>query len=218
MMFVVFAILIAMGFAVLVLILSSIMVSIVAGKLKGKPEIIFGVLMQISIIVFTLLIVFLVIKNPTILGTLLLPLISSAEGIMLAGLVSLLTCFLEARITKKCKPPIELRSIWEFMILAFIVAPIGEELLFRGLVEGYLLLSRVGLATSVIVPAVMFSLIHILPYRNSPRPCLILVLTSSFAIRLIAGFFRANTDSIILPIIIHLVGNISGFKYYPLNR
>ncbi len=33
------------------------------------------------------------------------------------------------------------------MVLAFIVAPTGEELFFRGLVEEYLLSSEVGLAT-----------------------------------------------------------------------
>ena len=90
----VFAVLIAMGFANLVLFLSSIMASIATRKLKGKPEIIFGILMQILIIVFILFIVFLVIKNPSILGKLSFPLISSAEGVMLTSLASLLTNFL----------------------------------------------------------------------------------------------------------------------------
>jgi len=37
--------------------------------------------------------------------------VTCAEGIALASLVSLLTCFLGAKITNKCKPPMELRNV-----------------------------------------------------------------------------------------------------------
>jgi len=211
---VIFAVLIAVGAASLVIILSSIVTSILARKLKGKPELLLGVLTQVMIIAFTLLITYLLTRDLRVLGSLSIPPIDLGKGVALAALVSLVTYFLGARIKGRCNPPIKLRSVWEFVVLAFVVAPTGEELLFRGMVEGYLLASGAGIVTSVALPATMFSLVHIAPYRGSGRSCLAVVITSALAIGLIAGLFRASTGSITLPIVIHAVGNLAGLKQY----
>ncbi len=71
------------------------------------------------------------------------------------------------------EPPYLPKSIAERAVLLLLVAPIGEEMLFRGLLEGYLLLSLgtdlVAEVIAVVLPAVLFAAIHYVPYRGPSR-------------------------------------------------
>ena len=112
------------------------------------------------------------------------------------------------------EPPHLPRGVAERIILLLLIAPIGEEMLFRGLLEGYLLLSLgtnpVSLVIAVSLPAVLFAAIHYVPYREAPPRCLRWVLTIALAAGLVAGFFRVYADSLLPAVLIHSCFNLGG--------
>ncbi len=58
-------------------------------------------------------------------------------------------------------------SVSEIAVLMLILAPLGEETLHRGLVEGYLL-SHTSFWIAIVFTAVIFGLVHILAFRDAP--------------------------------------------------
>ena len=197
-----------------VLASASMLVSILARRLKGASELLLGVVMEMLLALFTLVEAVIVVRDLRAFGFLSLPVGGLALGLVLAGLIAALALLLGAVGLENCKPPLIPRSLWGYVVLAFMAAPLGEELLFRGLIEGYMLLQGAGTWLSALVPAALFSLIHIQPYRNSGLGCVVQVVALAFLLGLVAGYFRASTDSILLPLIIHAVGNSPGIKYY----
>ncbi|MEJ6949783.1 CPBP family intramembrane glutamic endopeptidase [Natronospora cellulosivora (SeqCode)] len=85
-------------------------------------------------------------------------------------------------------------------LLALIVAPIAEEIIFRGLfLEG--IASRHSAKKSIFTTAFMFSIFHM----NLPQ------LIPSFILGLFLGYVYIKTKSLILCIYIHFVNNIIPF-------
>lgn len=205
---------IAVGLSFLVLVPSSIVTNVLARLMRGRSEAFLALSMQATIAVLTLVLALLIAKDLAIIGTLSFPILDLAKAVALAVLIIAILYVLGTRFSEGCSPPIHLENALEFAALAFLAAPIGEEILFRGLVEGYLLVNNTGIAISMIVPAVLFSLMHVVPYKDSPKVCLLFILTSSFVMGLVAGYFRAVTGSIALPIIIHSIGNTPGLRYF----
>ncbi|MCE4620424.1 MAG: CPBP family intramembrane metalloprotease [Desulfurococcales archaeon] len=111
------------------------------------------------------------------------------------------------------EPPFLPRRLIEAVLVAFLLAPFSEELMYRGVVEGYLL-SHTSLATAILVPAILFSLMHIIPFNNAPRPVLATVLTGALLLGVIAGYYRAISNSIIPAFASHSTSNIIGFLQY----
>ncbi len=215
------AVLVAVGMSLLVLVLSSGITGLVAKHVKGMSEATSGALTQALIVVTTLVMAFLVLREPSVLGSVSAPPTALAEGVACAGLIALaltLATSLLRKVAEECKPPVKFGSVWELAVLVFLVAPVGEELLFRGLVEGYLLASGVGLHVSVVVPALLFSLMHVAPFKSSGKFCLVTVLASAFVLGVVAGFFRAVTGSITIPIVIHAMFNLPSLRRYAQYR
>ena len=96
----------------------------------------------------------------------------------------------------------------EFSLLFLILAPLGEEFLFRGVLESPLL--EYGILIAVIVPALLFSLIHLQPFKNAPRKFLALIIISAFILGLLAGYFRAVSGSLLPAYAIHAIFNLNG--------
>jgi membrane protease YdiL (CAAX protease family) len=78
------------------------------------------------------------------------------------------------------------------LVFSIVIAPINEELLFRGL-----LVPRVG----ILVSAVLFALPHLLVYSSVSE------LIGAFAFGLIAGYAFKKTGSIYPSIIAHILVN-----------
>ncbi len=112
------------------------------------------------------------------------------------------------------EPPHLPKGMAERVILLLLIAPMGEEMLFRGLLEGYLLLSLGANLTSLVVaislPAALFAAIHYVPYREAPPRCLRWVLTTALIAGLVAGFFRVYADSLLPAVLIHSCFNLGG--------
>ncbi len=78
-----------------------------------------------------------------------------------------------------------------------ILAPIFEELFFRGAIEGSILRSYRNPAVGIIVSALIFGLIHANPAQ----------VVFAFLFGIILGFIYYRTKSITLPIILHFINN-----------
>ncbi len=91
------------------------------------------------------------------------------------------------------------------IILRFIgvvlLAPVSEELLFRGLIFSQIKKTRFKVIGAIVIPALIFSLIHI-QYSS------ILILGLIFVDGLFYGMARHYTKSVLVPIILHLYSNL----------
>ena len=82
------------------------------------------------------------------------------------------------------------------IILLVVIAPFTEEMLFRGLfLNGFL--SRYSPRKSIIISALMFSVIHLNPYQ----------MIGAFVLGLVLGWLRERTGSLWPCIILHAASN-----------
>jgi len=94
-----------------------------------------------------------------------------------------------------------------------VLAPLGEETLFRGLVEGYLIVSREPIHVAVLLPALLFTMVHIQPLRRTR-----VLLAEVFLIGVLLSYLRTMTASLIPAIIGHSALNIGGLLVFLLIR
>ncbi len=99
-------------------------------------------------------------------------------------------------------------SAFEFAALFLILAPLGEEILFRGVLETPFLIYGALFAT--MISALLFAFIHILPFKHSPAKFLAVILLSAFILGLLAGYLRAISGSLLPAFCVHLIFNLSG--------
>jgi len=136
-------------------------------------------------------------------------LISILIGFIAALPLTLITARIE-RTTHMKIDPFNFYSISlpEFILLFILLTPLGEEFLFRGILESSLL--GYGILIAVIVPALLFSLVHIVPFKNTPRKFLIFIMISAFILGVLAGYFRAISGSLLPAYSVHAIFNLSG--------
>lgn len=93
------------------------------------------------------------------------------------------------------------QSIFYVMIAAVFLAPVGEELLCRGVVQHYA--GKVSRRFWVvnIVQALAFGVMHLNLIQGS----------YAFCIGLVLGWLRYRYDSLLIPMVIHFVVNFSSF-------
>ncbi len=94
-----------------------------------------------------------------------------------------------------------------------VLAPLGEETLFRGLAEGYLIISREPTYVVILLPALLFTLIHIQPLRRTK-----VLLVEVFLVGVLLSYLRTMTTSLIPAIIGHSALNIGGLLVFSLIR
>jgi len=94
-------------------------------------------------------------------------------------------------------------------ISLLLVAPICEEVFFRGLLQGYLALKGYD-RLSIVLPAVLFSAVHAIPFSSAGPALLSAVLAGALALGLIAGYFRAAKGSIAHAVLAHFWFNLPG--------
>ena len=212
----IYHILVALGLFFTVIISASIITSLVARVKRFKRELFYGVIMQFSMLAVSLVLAHIATGNIGVIGGFYIPLLGLTDTLIIAVVLGLIIIFslVTSKIVKEAKPPIELNSLWEFLLLALFVAPVCEEIVFRGLVEGYLIYVKTSIYVAVALPAVLFSIIHVAPYRKSSKPHMVIVVTLALVIGVLAGYYRAVTGSILIAMIIHAVSNTPGIKYF----
>ncbi len=119
------------------------------------------------------------------------------------------------------KPPpgVEEFSFLKVVIFIWIYASICEEVLTRGLIQGYLSpLKRHGfsildfrVSLPVLVAALFFGAMHLgLLTTGLDTFSVFAIVVSAFIMGIIAGYYREKTGNIIPAIIIHMLFNITG--------
>jgi len=94
-------------------------------------------------------------------------------------------------------------SLPGILIRAFgiiLIAPVGEELLFRGLLFKRINDTKLGVTGAILIPAVIFAFIHV----QYDIPVIVFI----FIDGIFYGLVRYKTGSVILPILLHCLGNI----------
>ncbi len=107
----------------------------------------------------------------------------------------------------------------QIVIFIWFYASICEEILIRGLIQGYLapfvdryfVIFKLRLSLPVIVGALFFSFMHIMPLGASLGVFKLLIFLFFAAILgVIAGYYREKTGSLVPAVIVHMMFNISG--------
>ncbi|MEO6820453.1 MAG: CPBP family intramembrane glutamic endopeptidase, partial [Ginsengibacter sp.] len=88
---------------------------------------------------------------------------------------------------------------------AVILAPVAEELLFRGLILNVLIKKKISIHWSIIIQAFFFVLLHNFTYENTVSSNIGIV--QSFIDGILYGYARMYTKSIYTPISMHISGN-----------
>lgn len=90
------------------------------------------------------------------------------------------------------------------LVMIAIIPALGEELLFRGLIQRHLSESFRNIHVAILVTAVIFSLVHLQIYSFLPR----------FFLGIVLGYLLFIGKSIWYPIIAHFINNAIGVIFY----
>jgi membrane protease YdiL (CAAX protease family) len=110
-------------------------------------------------------------------------------------------------------------SFIQTVIFIWIYASICEEVLTRGLIQGYLApLTKYGVTVfklrisfPVLISALFFASMHImLLTMNMDGTAVFNIVSFAFILGIIAGYYREKTGSLIPAIIVHMLFNVGG--------
>ncbi len=186
---------------------SSFLTSIVAQLGKIEDKFVLGVVVQVSNALLSVLAAAVTGSLDKLGLSLDLPL--SIIAFVIAVSAGLPLAYLAARLAGDYEPSFIPEDPRERIVLALVFAPLGEELLFRGLLEGQLL-GILDLWMAVAIPALLFSLVHAIPFSGSPRAFLYTLLASALLIGLLAGYLRAISGSLLPAVAVHAGFNFAG--------
>lgn len=92
------------------------------------------------------------------------------------------------------------------ILVALVVAPIAEELYFRGVVQG--VFNEVDKWIGIVVSSLLFSYVHGLQYD-------FLVLVQIFVVAIIIAHSRVTTRGLLLPTLLHCLSGVIGiFSFF----
>jgi membrane protease YdiL (CAAX protease family) len=97
------------------------------------------------------------------------------------------------------RKPEGLTKVWEPTVAAIIVAPLTEELLFRGYILGGALRRGVRPAVAVVLTTFLFSIIHS-QYQG-------VGVAMAFGAGVVFSLMRLSTNSLVLPVLAHILVN-----------
>ena len=84
------------------------------------------------------------------------------------------------------------------IVLAVIMAPISEEIVFRGIIQKGLINKGMNPATAIIISSVVFGLVHGNPWQ----------FVGAVLLGCVLGFVYHKTKSLLLPILLHAFNNL----------
>ena len=91
-------------------------------------------------------------------------------------------------------------TTWISLLATVILAPISEELLFRGLTLRFLRGAGVKFAAANVIQALFFGILHMNLVQG----------IYAFAVGLVLGYVAGKCRTVFLPILLHLCFNIAG--------
>lgn len=175
-----------------------------------KNKILSGVITQIGILVLSLALgLFVLHLDYSSIGIKTCSILIAVIAFILSMLIALPLAYLGMIYGKDFEHPLEIKSVPAYILMGLVISPIAEEIMFRGVLEGYLLLT-ITPWIAIVLPAILFSVMHLAPFSKAQRKLLLIVLTSAFILGTIAGIFRYLTNSIIPAIISHQCFNLAG--------
>ena len=124
--------------------------------------------------------------------------------------VHLLMEHLEREAEKIMRAFTSTHSVWGLMVnllMIGVVAAVGEELIFRGLLQKLLISMVKNTHLAILITAILFSAFHFQFFSFIPR----------FVLGVILGYLMFLGRSIWFPIIAHFVNNAMGVIYYYFN-
>lgn len=89
---------------------------------------------------------------------------------------------------------------------AIILAPIAEELLFRGLILNVIIKKQVNIHWAILIQACFFVLLHNFTYENTVSSYI--GIAQSLIDAILFGYARIYTRSLYTPITMHISGNL----------
>ena len=110
-------------------------------------------------------------------------------------------------------------SFLETVFYVWILASISEEILTRGLIQGYLApLKKYGfkifkkyISLPILIGALFFGLMHVMLLTTGMNVYMVFaVVFTCFILGLLAGYYRENTGSLIPAVVVHMMFNIGG--------
>lgn len=112
------------------------------------------------------------------------------------------------------------QALWQLVVGVWFVSSIGEEVFTRGLVQTWMAgregrglnLGPLRLSWPVIASGLLFGSLHLSTLLRGAdlwTVCTIVCFTSFLG--LVAAYYREKTSSLVLPLLIHILGNIGGF-------
>ena len=117
------------------------------------------------------------------------------------------------------KMPTSNLSILQIIIFVFLYSSIAEEMLFRGFLlnilkpireKGISLFNR-KVSLGVIISAIMFGLIHIIPFNSDNNMIFTIgMFISPTILGIFAGYYQEKFDNNAYAIIVHMSGNLMG--------
>jgi len=124
-------------------------------------------------------------------------------------LLSAITAPIAHKLIQNYRPDFLPDSAVKMVLLMLILAPLGEETLYRGLIEGYLL-CHTSFWVAIAFTAIIFGLIHIPAFRDAPKGFRTFIVLNAFLMGLVAGYFRAISGSLIPTYTLHSAANLVG--------
>ncbi len=88
---------------------------------------------------------------------------------------------------------------------AIVLAPIAEELIFRGLILSKLISKNININLAIFIQSILFVLLHNFTYQNSLSSNI--GIAQSLIDASLFGYARLYTKSIYTPIAMHMTGN-----------
>jgi len=147
-------------------------------------------------------------------------------GVLVGVCAGLVWTFGISELVRKADPGVALRAAHypHYLLLSMlftfngfhsiVVAPISEEIMFRGFVYGYLR-KRLGIIAGLLAQAFIFGVLHLSQYRQDLR---IGTMVSYLIVGVILGLLYERTGSLIASIACHSVTNYFSWVFIIVSR
>ena len=146
--------------------------------------------------------------------------ISSLSWSVLAGLaIGVLSGIVQSIISPEENPVAAGFSFLQIVVIIWLCASTAEEVLTRGLVQGFLSplagrgfnVLRWRVSVPVLVSALFFGVMHLALLSQGTSPSLVFsIVASASVLGLVAGYAREKTGSLVPAILVHMFANIGG--------
>jgi len=213
----IFDILYALGlwFLAFILTVFSVNAVLAISRKFREQKVLSGIAMQAGFVMYSLIIAHFLAGSVKVIGKASFPPMKLLEALAVSSIFVLALYGVSQKMLReeRYEPPLAPRSILELVTLAFMAGPLGEEVLFRGLLEGYMLARNVDARVAVALPAVLFSLIHWIPFKDALSKHRALILFFALVLGSVAGYYRAVTGSITVTVVVHAVFNTPQIDY-----